>query len=89
MAELKQSAVRAEIAGLFNASRDQQATPEARRESGRALAVALRAADLPVSWDPDCAYCASNLPGDFFPAHDAMRGCKSGGRTHCTCDGCF
>ena len=26
---------------------------------------------------------------NFHPAHDAMGGCRSGKRPHCTCDGCF
>lgn len=87
---LNQSAARAEIAGLFNDSRDKTYTPDERREFGRQLAVALRAQGLPVSWDPDCTgTCASNLPGEPFPPHDAMPNCQSGGHAHCACDGCF
>ena len=25
----------------------------------------------------------------FAPAHKALSSCRSGGRNHCTCDGCF
>ena len=34
-------------------------------------------------------YRASAGPRGFFPSHTAMRGCRSGKRDHCTCDGCF
>jgi len=53
-----------------------------------------------VKWRGDCDYCKRLVERDdefrikdpatgFFPDHDAMRGCRSGGRDHCTCDGCF
>ena len=48
-----------------------------------------------VKWRGDCDYCKSLVErgydpvGGFFPDHQAMRGCRSGGRNHCTCDGCF
>lgn len=48
-----------------------------------------------VKWRADCDAClrmasAPNPDGMlFFPAHDAMPSCRSGGRDHCTCDGCF
>ena len=41
----------------------------------------------------ECDYCdrlrEAHGPGGFFPDHDAMPGCRSGARPHCTCDGCF
>lgn len=42
----------------------------------------------PVKWRADCDYCLS-LKTYFAPSHEAMKGCRSGGRNHCTCDGCF
>jgi hypothetical protein len=48
-----------------------------------------------VKWRGDCDYCQRvaekgyDPVGGFFPDHQAMRGCRSGGRDHCTCDGCF
>jgi hypothetical protein len=38
-----------------------------------------------------CAYCAAEKAkgNRFFPSHDAMPTCRSGGRNHCTCDTCF
>lgn len=48
-----------------------------------------------VKWRSDCATCrryeetGSDPVGGWFPDHQAMRGCRSGGRDHCTCDGCF
>lgn len=47
--------------------------------------------------DPDCDYCKKTFyphlreTGEmrFAPTHKAMSGCRSGGRDHCTCDGCF
>ena len=51
-----------------------------------------------VKWRGDCAYCVrvaaspdrpKDPVGGFFPTHDAMPGCRSGRRDHCTCDGCF
>lgn len=51
--------------------------------------------DRSVKWRGDCDYCQRMADGGrdpasgFFPDHDAMRGCRSGGRSHCTCDGCF
>jgi hypothetical protein len=43
---------------------------------------------------PDCAGCkerydAPHPVGVFAPSHKATKGCKSGGRNHCTCDMCF
>ena len=39
----------------------------------------------------DCAYCMNELNKGrtMFPNHNASRGCKSGGKNHCTCDACF
>lgn len=41
----------------------------------------------------ECEYCdrlrERHGPDGFFPDHDAMSGCRSGKRPHCTCDGCF
>lgn len=51
--------------------------------------------DRSVKWRGDCDYCkrmedsGRDPVGGFFPDHQAMRGCRSGGRDHCTCDGCF
>jgi hypothetical protein len=42
-----------------------------------------------VRWRSDCAQCVRQGKGAFAPDHDAMPGCRSGGRDHCTCDGCF
>lgn len=43
-----------------------------------------------VQWRSDCDYCVKHgAIGAFFPSHDASPGCRSGGRDHCTCDGCF
>lgn len=48
-----------------------------------------------VKWRGDCDYCKRveargyDPVTGFFPGHQAMRGCRSGGRDHCTCDGCF
>lgn len=47
-----------------------------------------------VKWRGDCDYCQRIAEGrdpvkGFFPDHDAMGGCRSGRRDHCTCDGCF
>lgn len=48
-----------------------------------------------VKWRGDCDYCKGLVErgydpvGGFFPDHQPMRGCRSGGRDHCTCDGCF
>ena len=48
-----------------------------------------------VKWRGDCDYCTRveakgyNPLTGFFPDHQAMRMCRSGGRNHCTCDGCF
>jgi hypothetical protein len=39
----------------------------------------------------ECKYC-DELREDndnFHPAHDASEFCKSGKRTHCSCDTCF
>ena len=48
----------------------------------------------PAKWRGDCDYCqriAETLDPvrGFFPDHDVMPSCRSGGRNHCTCDGCF
>ena len=39
----------------------------------------------------ECAYCdrEREAGNDFHPSHDAANTCASGGRSHCTCDGCF
>lgn len=39
----------------------------------------------------ECAYCdrERELKNDFHPSHDASRNCKSGRRSHCSCDLCF
>jgi len=42
-----------------------------------------------VRWRSDCEQCVRQGKGAFAPDHDAMRGCRSGGHPHCTCDGCF
>lgn len=44
-----------------------------------------------VKWRGDCQQCVrySKDGRGFFPDHDALRGCRSGGHSHCTCDGCF
>lgn len=43
----------------------------------------------PVRWRSDCDRCQSYVDTSWFPDHDAMPGCRSGRRDHCTCDGCF
>lgn len=49
----------------------------------------------PVKWRGDCDYCkrmeesGRDPVAGFFPDHQAMSNCRSGGRDHCTCDGCF
>ncbi|RFA12122.1 hypothetical protein B7R22_16965 [Subtercola boreus] len=42
-----------------------------------------------VRWRSDCAQCVRQGQGAFAPSHAAMPRCRSGGRNHCTCDGCF
>lgn len=53
-----------------------------------------------VKWRGDCDYCLrlttredkyriENPATGFFPDHQALSSCRSGGRNHCTCDGCF
>lgn len=48
-----------------------------------------------VRWTSECQGCvryeqSGQDPMDgWFPAHDPMPNCESGGRTHCTCDRCF
>ncbi|WP_235738957.1 hypothetical protein [Nocardioides alcanivorans] len=51
-----------------------------------------------AKWRSDCDYCVRLTVREgrrvdpatgFFPDHQAMAGCRSGGRDHCTCDGCF
>lgn len=42
-----------------------------------------------VRWRSDCQQCVRQGKGAFAPDHDAMPRCSSGGRSHCTCDGCF
>lgn len=39
----------------------------------------------------ECGYCDSQREAEatFFPSHQAMSHCRSGGRNHCTCDSCF
>lgn len=41
----------------------------------------------------ECSTCdhyrQQSGPRGFFPSHTAGRGCRSGKRDHCTCDGCF
>ncbi len=46
--------------------------------------------------DPKCAECAADYqnlragrPLTFKPSHKPSPGCRSGGGTHCSCDGCF
>ncbi len=64
-----------------------------REESG--VRVVRYKGDGSVKWRGDCDYCVrvaerGNDPATgFYPDHAAMRGCRSGGRNHCTCDGCF
>jgi len=37
-----------------------------------------------------CSTCHSvKHGGGFGPSHKASGGCRSGGRVHCTCDGCW
>lgn len=43
-----------------------------------------------VFWDSGCAGCQSRTAVvQLMPNHEAMSSCRSGGRTHCTCDACF
>lgn len=39
----------------------------------------------------ECSYCDNQRTMDstFFPSHNASSRCRSGGRSHCTCDTCF
>jgi len=36
----------------------------------------------------ECPYCDSEK-SSFHPPHDASKRCKSGKRSHCSCDTCF
>lgn len=45
--------------------------------------------DRPSWVEKDCAGCAGNAPGGFFPPHTATDRCQSGRHNHCTCDSCF
>lgn len=42
-----------------------------------------------VIWRSDCERCAYLGKGNLAPYHDALRSCRSGRRSHCSCDGCF
>lgn len=45
------------------------------------------------SIDPNCPSCREFYEhptlSPFAPSHKANPHCRSGGRNHCTCDGCF
>lgn len=45
------------------------------------------------SYDPNCKACEElarhKTLSPFMPSHKANPHCRSGGRNHCTCDGCF
>lgn len=44
-----------------------------------------------VYTDPDCDFCQQyrSSPYSMAPPHDASTRCKSGRRSHCSCDACF
>lgn len=55
-----------------------------------ALVIRYPGGNKDVKWRSDCTYCAEGCSStDFYPSHTAMSNCRSGGRNHCTCDGCF
>ena len=39
----------------------------------------------------ECAYCDAEREADnsFHPPHDPSPHCRSGGKTHCSCNSCF
>ena len=56
---------------------------------GSGLIVAHVASEGP-SYVFDCDACLINARlGGGGPRHYAISNCRSGGRAHCTCDGCF
>ena len=70
------------------------------REENGVRVIRYPGARQSVKWRADCDYCLGlttrtdrfqikDPAQGFFPDHDAMAGCRSGGREHCTCDGCF
>jgi hypothetical protein len=68
---------------------------EPRELPGRAEAIARMEASGDL--DPECRMCREEvyaridtMPGDvFMPRHKASVRCRSGRRSHCTCDTCF
>lgn len=76
LSSLRKTALQAGIAGEL------EALTKSHREA------AILKFGVPNPDHPDCHYCivCSVFGG---PNHNAMSGCTSGRKPHCTCDGCF
>lgn len=76
---------------LASPTRGRDGLPLAPTEPGKYEVDGVRfwiSAGGSVIFRSDCDYCV-RLEGKGGPTHDALRGCTSGGSSHCTCDGCY